>query len=503
MIYKSENVHRNGHNCQSQAYVVDDEQIHSIDRSLQQVLSKSDASRAPGIDGLELGHIKRLPPSAVLFLAHIFHKSLCQHHVPSAWLNCKMTCIPKKQAKTTVKDLRPLTITPVCYRLFCKTILVMHKDVQQNIPEHSVGGIVGRSAYHAWLPAAMMCESTWRLDPLHQAVIQGVAIDTEKFFDNVPPDKACEILLHTGLPINVVATWHFMITGLKRYTSLNGAVSKHAFGASVGIPQGDPLSMLAAAAMLGEWTREIPHDHIFAKVFVDDRLMLSTDSQRLQQAFHATQFWDGAFGFQTEAKTVAFGNNLASDNLWWLDAYEVKRENQITYLGVPLPLKQMSASTFYKPILDQCCVLLNKIARSHITHDNATTIVARKIVPAICYPCSVVRPAKAQMDNLRSKIFEATAFRKCQTQAAHAVFCERTHLLDPESAMVYHNMRFWRQVFIRSPLLAQRLKDMLDQSVSPKHELFGPCTIFQRDLAWLECRFSPAEDAISNYSVYF
>ena len=192
----------------------------------------------------------------------------------------------------------------------------MHKDVQQNIPEHSVGGIVGRSAYHAWLPAAMMCESTWRLDPLHQAVIQGVAIDTEKFFDNVPPDKACEILLYTGLPIHVVATWHFMITGLKRYTSLNGAVSKHAFGASVGIPQGDPLSMLAAAARLGEWTREIPHDHIFAKVFVDDRLMLSTDSQRLQQAFHATQFWDGAFGFQTEAKTVAFGNNLASDNLW-------------------------------------------------------------------------------------------------------------------------------------------------------------------------------------------
>ena len=73
-------------------------------------------------------------------------------------------------------------------------------------------------------------------------------------------------------------------------------------------------------------------------------------------------------------------------------------------------------------------------------------------------------------------------------------------MFDPESAMVYHNMRFWRQVFIRSPLLAQRLKDMLDQSVSPKHELFGPCTIFQRDLAWLECRFSPAEDAISNYN---
>ena len=152
----------------------------------------------------------------------------------------------------------------------------------------------------------------------------------------------------------------------------------------------------------------------------------------------------------------------------------------------------------YKPILQKCYVVLNKLARSHITHDNAISIVARKIVPAICYPCSVVRPTKAQMDNLRSKIFEATAFRKCQTQAAHSVFCERTHHFDPDSAMVYHNMRFWRQVFVQAPWLARQLKDLLNQSIPPKQDFLGPLTLFQKDIAWLDCRFIPDSDALCN-----
>ena len=497
-IYKSEQAAHHEQYAAPRHYECDAAQILDINQCLQMVISKADSSKVAGMDGIEIAHLKQLSPTAVLFLAHIFHKSLRQQRVPLHWLNCKMTCIPKKQGKTSVKDLRPLTISPVCYRLFCKTILIMNSETQQNIPEHSVGGVIGRSAYHAWLPAALLCEATWRLDPIYRDCLQGVAIDTEKFFDNVPIDKACESLLRIGLSYESVSTWHFMITQIKRFVSLNGSICKNSFKAAIGIPQGDPLSMLAAAAMLGEWTQEIPHDHILAKVFVDDRLMMSNNNQKLQEAFHATQFWDGALEFQTQAKTVAFGNNSDSDNLWWLDAHEVKRQKQIEYLGVLLPLKNSSASDFYKPILQKCYVVLNKIARSHITHDNAVTIVARKIIPAICYPCSVVRPTKAQMDNLRSKIFEATAFRKCQTQAAHSVFCEHTHCFDPESAMVYHNMRFWRRVFIQTPGLAQQLKDMLECSTPTRQELLGPITIFQKDVAWLDCRFVPDADALCN-----
>ena len=255
-VYKSERAIPDELQIPTRTYESNAEQILDINHTLQIVISKADASKVAGMDGLEIAHLKQLPHTAVLFLAHIFHKSLCLQRVPLHWLNCKMTCIPKKQGKTSVKDLCPLTISPVCNRLFCKTVLMMHNEVQQNIPEHSVGGVIGRSAFHAWLPAALMCEATWRLDPTFRENLQGAAIDTENFFDNAPIDKACEILLRTGLPYSVVSTWHFMITHIRRFASLNGSISKNSFKAAIGIPQGDPLSMLAAAAMLGEWTKD-------------------------------------------------------------------------------------------------------------------------------------------------------------------------------------------------------------------------------------------------------
>ena len=229
----------------------------------------------------------------------------------------------------------------------------MNNNTQQNIPEHSIGGVIGRAAFHAWLPAALMCEATWRIDHAYRENLQGVAIDTEKFLDNVPIDKACDTLLHIGLPYSVATTWHFMITHIKRFASLNGSISKNGFKAAIAVPQGDPLSMLAAAALLGKWTKEILHDHVLAKVFVDARLMLSNDNSKLQEAFHATQFWNGAPEFQTQAKTVAFGTNAESENLWWLEAYKVKRQKQIEYFGVLLPLKGSSTciSRFCKNVM--------------------------------------------------------------------------------------------------------------------------------------------------------
>ena len=167
-IYKSEQAVNHEQNASLEPYECDAAQILDIKQHLQMVISKADVSIVAGMDGLEIAHLKQLRPTAVLFLAHIFHKSLCQQRVPLRWLNCKMTCIPTKQGKTSVKDLRPLTISPVCYRLLCKTILIMQNEVQQNIPEHSVGGVSGRSAYHAWLPAALLCEATWRLDPMYR-----------------------------------------------------------------------------------------------------------------------------------------------------------------------------------------------------------------------------------------------------------------------------------------------------------------------------------------------
>ena len=320
----------------------DYDMVTSYYQILLEVIKKANVHKVAGMDGLEVIFFKQLPPAAIYFLACIFCKAIQLHVTPEAWLHCKMTCIPKRQGKTSVKDLRPLTIAPVVYRIFCKTILHTHQDPQQNVPPDSIGGIPGRSALQAWLPAALQCEASWKALPRLRQSAQGAAIDTANFFDNVPQDAACEALVGVGMDPDAIATWQYMLKHLRRYASLNGAVFRQPLLSTIGIPQGDPLSMLAAATLLGQWTLELPRHNLFAKVFVDDRLLLSHDNDVLLQAFHTTEFWDERLQFRTTAKTIAFGTNSPQNDLWWTDATQVARQKLVVYLGIPLPLRYVA-----------------------------------------------------------------------------------------------------------------------------------------------------------------
>ena len=155
-----------------------DNDVGDIIAATKAVIAKSNPNRVAGLDGLEVAHLKQLPDEAIEYIAHIFAKALGTRKVPRSWLNCRMSCIPKKPGKTSVKDLRPLTIAPVIYRVFCKMLLSINQDKQINVPKDSVGGVHGRIAHHAWLPATMRCEATWKSCCPERKFIQGVAIDT-------------------------------------------------------------------------------------------------------------------------------------------------------------------------------------------------------------------------------------------------------------------------------------------------------------------------------------
>ena len=172
-----------------------------------------------------------------------------------------------------------------------------------------------------------------------------------------------------------------------------------------------------------------------------------------------------------------------------MDATEVDRCKLVTYLGVPLPLQGISAYSFYEPIIQRALNTITRICRAKLTHDNAVAIIARKILPAVCYPASVVRPTKAQINLLKSRIFAAAAHRPCQTMIAHSSFCEKAHQFDPEAAFIYHNIRFWRRVFTNNHMLREEFRQLLADSLPIKPLLYGPINIFQKDIEWLGCNF--------------
>ena len=127
-----------------------------------------------------------------------------------------------------------------------------NNEQQTRVACRSVGGVPKRSAFHAWLPAAIQCESKWKLVAHFKPVMQGVAIDTKKFFDNVPQAKALKRSLPWDLKMSKLPCGH---TGLSTFTDMSHSMVPLA---RIHLPQGDPMSMIAAAALLGQRTLEIP-----------------------------------------------------------------------------------------------------------------------------------------------------------------------------------------------------------------------------------------------------
>ena len=127
---------------------------------LRALLDKADPNKAHGLDGLKITHFKKLPPEAVKMLAMVFIKAKTKHMLPSSWLMCRLTCIPKRAGNLKVRDLRPLTIAPVAYRFFCKWLLAQNAKAQLNIDSDSVGGVPGRDAIMAWVPAVITVENS-------------------------------------------------------------------------------------------------------------------------------------------------------------------------------------------------------------------------------------------------------------------------------------------------------------------------------------------------------
>ena len=108
----------------------------------------------------------------------------------------------------------------------------------------------------------------------------------------------------------------------------------------------------------------------------------------------------------------------------------------------------------------------------------------------------MVRPNKAQLSALRTIIFAAATARQCQTRDAHALFNEKTHLLDPQCARVFHNLRLWRSIYVDSPYLLPQFCQCWETSSPLNCALFGPITILQKDLAWINCQLT-IRDAIT------
>ena len=245
----------------------------SFHATLGRVLLRTSPHRAPGLDGTYVLDYTLMPPEGLRLFTRLCLSILETGVYPPSWFDVKVVLIPKKSGFLSFKDLRPSAVAPVPYRLFGKALLCLSGHAMTKLHAHSVGGVPGRSAQQAFVKVCFIIEKVRSA----KGSFSGLAIDTQNFFDCIPHALAYRSLLLIGVSPLVVHTWLTFVLSIRRFVSLKGSVSPVPIFSDRGIPQGDPISMLAAAVSLAVWLTDLeaipPSPSATAWVSVDDRLL--------------------------------------------------------------------------------------------------------------------------------------------------------------------------------------------------------------------------------------
>ena len=452
------------------------------------VLGKMNVSKATGLDGIHVKDFKFLPNRAIADLSKIFARILVEGRCPPSWLNLRLVLIPKKGGSVGIKDLRPISVASVAYRIFAKSCLLLCQNKTASIHARSVGGVPSRSGEIAYLKVGILLEKLVSSGS-HGS---GIGIDTQKFFDSIPFDLAVMGLRDIGVPDDILRVWISFIQSVKRFVTIHDSILDIPISCSNGVPQGDPISMLSAAACLSRWLHNlysIPDELEFEGwVFVDDRMLLAglytrEDVDIFQHLFASIETWDDTFGFNTRPKSVQFSVNGPSV-LHWKDGNPVDSDTTFTYLGVPLPLPKTSRARFFADKVAEAQRVFHMLQKAgeNITKEVCAYVYTSIILPKFAYTSSMIRPVNSDLDAIRGKGLSLSFGCPLSNHNAVLAFVLPCHRFDPKSVLVYSSLSRWERVFQKHGVLGSPCDY---STISGRKSGLGPIRLFLDDLSYL------------------
>ena len=169
--------------------------------SVVKVISSLDNGKATGLDGICVRSLKAGSPILSYYLQHIFNLSLATGIVPRCWKKKRVTPIFKKGDRDDVNNYRPISLLPVCMKVFEK---IVHAQVSIFLDENNI-----LSKYQSGFrnsrstDTAVLCVSDFVLEEVAKGRYVGaVLVDLKKAFDTVDHKILLKKLFCLGLRDN-------------------------------------------------------------------------------------------------------------------------------------------------------------------------------------------------------------------------------------------------------------------------------------------------------------
>ena len=207
--------------------------------------------------------------SVVLPLKVIFHNISASSTYPNIWKLANVTPIFKKGDKQLIKNYRPISLLPICGKIFEEIIfnnLYSYLDANNLITKKQSGFRPRYSTTNQLL---------YLVNEIHQAIedpksleVRAVFLDISKAFDKTWHDGLIFKLKQNGVSGGLLKLFENYLHNRKQRVVLNGTYSDYSIIES-GVPQGSVLGPLLFLIYINDFEKNINSNINF---FADDTM---------------------------------------------------------------------------------------------------------------------------------------------------------------------------------------------------------------------------------------
>ena len=361
------------------------------------LLNEQDENKAPGPDGVPAKILKLFAAQLTPALTHIFNKSLTTGILPEDWLSANISPIFKKGDRATAANYRPVSLTPICCKLFEH---ILHSNIMRHFSEHQI--LTDRQ--HGFR-ANHSCESQLVLtvNDLAKSIdaktpVDMIIMDFSKAFDTVPHNRLLHKLQNFGITGRTHTWISNFLTKRRQRVVVDGDHSQWVHVRS-GVPQGTVLGPLLFLAYINDLPDKITSE---VRLFADDCVMYrpihdDSDVERLQTDLNTLSLWQDNWQMQFNAKKCfvlkVSHSRTKSTHQYTLGQSILQETDSHSYLGVSIT-KDLKWDSHINQCVSKAKRVLGLVCRNlHPCNTDLKATAYKSLVrPHLEYSCTVWDP---------------------------------------------------------------------------------------------------------------
>ena len=237
---------------------------------IKKVIRNLDSNKAHGHDMLSIRMLKICDDSLCGPLELIFHSCIETGKFPSDWKKANICPVHKKSDKQIVKNYRPISLLPICGKIFERLLYnkIFHFFQENNLISPSQSGFKpGDSCTNQLLSITHEIYKSFD----NGFEVRGVFLDISKAFDKVWHKGLLHKLKQNGISGKLLSVIADFLSNRKQRVVLNGKSSSWT-NVEAGVPQGSILGPLFFLIYINDLSDNLKTN---PKLFADDTSLFS------------------------------------------------------------------------------------------------------------------------------------------------------------------------------------------------------------------------------------